>query len=60
MYVLRAVDKAGNTPDFILSERRNCPAATGFLVKSLSSNGIPDKILSDKSGVNAASIREAN
>ncbi len=60
MHLYRAVDKVGNTLDFMLSERRNRPAATRFFVKALSSNGIPNKIVIDKSGANAAGIREVN
>jgi putative transposase len=60
MYFYRAVDKAGNTLDFMLSERRNRPAAARFFAKALSSNGIPGKIVIDKSGANAAGIREVN
>ena len=60
VYLYRAVDKAGNTLDFMLSERRNGPAATRFFAKALSSNGIPDKVVIDKSGANAAGIREVN
>ncbi|CUK20445.1 Integrase core domain protein [Ruegeria denitrificans] len=60
MYLYRAADKAGNTLDFMLSERQNRPAATKFFAKALSSNGIPNKIVIDKSGANAAGIREVN
>ncbi len=60
MYLYRAVDKAGNTLDFMLSERRNRPAAARFFAKALSSNGFPSKIVIDKSGANAAGIREVN
>ncbi|WP_170428430.1 IS6 family transposase [Ruegeria arenilitoris] len=60
MYLYRAVDKAGNTLDFMLSERRNRPAAARFFAKALSSNEIPSKIVIDKSGANAAGIREVN
>ena len=60
MYLYRAGDKAGNTLDFMLSERRNRPAATRFFAKALSSNGLPNKIVIDKSGANAAGIREVN
>ena len=60
VYLYRAVDKAGNTLDFMLSERRNGPAATRFFAKALSSNGIPEKIVIDKSGANAVGIRETN
>jgi len=60
MYLYRAVDKAGNTLEFTLSERRNRSAATRFFAKALSSNGIPNKIVIDKRGSNAAGIRELN
>ncbi len=60
MYLYRAVDKAGDTLDFMLSERRNGPAATSFITKALSSNGIPEKIVIGKSGANGAGIREVN
>ncbi len=60
MYLYRAVDKAGNTLDFMLSERGNRSAAARFFAKALSSNGIPSKIVIDKSGANAADIREVN
>jgi len=60
MYLYRAVDKVGNTLDFMLSERRNRPAATRFFAKALASNGIPIKIVIDKNGANAAGIREVN
>ncbi len=60
MYLDRAVDKAGSTLDFMLSEHRNRPAAARFFAKALSSNGIPSKIVIDKNGANAAGIREVN
>ncbi len=60
VYLYRAVDKAGNTLDFMRSERRNGSAATRFFAKALSTNEIPDKIVIDKSGANAAGIREVN
>lgn len=56
----RAVDKFGKTVDFMLSERRNEPAATLFFAKALSTNGIPEKIVIDKSGANTAGIRSVN
>ena len=59
-YLYRAVDKFGKTLDFMLSERRNEPAATLFFAKALSTNGIPVKIVIDKSGANTAGIRGVN
>ncbi|RBW52495.1 hypothetical protein DS906_20780 [Ruegeria sp. A3M17] len=60
VYLYGAVDKEGSTLEFMLSERRNGPAATVFFAKALSSNGIPNKIVIDKSSANAAGIREEN
>lgn len=59
-YLYRAIDKGGKTLDFMLSKRRNEPAATLFFAKALSSNGIPEKIVIDKSGANTAGIRGIN
>ncbi len=60
VYLYRAVDKHGKTRDFMLSERRKRPAAARFFAKALSTNGIPSRIVIDKSGANAAGIREVN
>ena len=57
MYVYRAIDKAGTTLDIMLPGQRNRPAAARFFAKALSSNGIPEKIVIDESGANAAGIR---
>lgn len=55
-YLYRAVDKHGKTLDFMLSERRNKPAATKFFARMLECNGLPRKIVIDKSGANTAGI----
>jgi len=49
-YLYRAVDRDGQTLDFMLSERRNLRAAMRFFRKAIASNGIPNKIVIDKSG----------
>jgi len=59
-YLYRAVDRDGKTLDFMLSERRNTVAATLFFAKALSNNGIPLRIVIDKSGANGAGIKEVN
>src|SRR3954468_15880749 len=56
MYLYRAVDKAGNTVDFLLIKRRNKRAAHLFLLKAIKNNSKPDIINIDKSGVNKAAI----
>ena len=56
----RAVDKDGDTIDFLLTAKRNKQAALRFLRQAVCNNGIPMKINIDKSGANAASILEYN
>ncbi|CAM4489678.1 MAG: IS6 family transposase ISPko6 [Legionella sp.] len=60
VYLYRAVDKEGKTVDFMLSEKRDEPAARAFFEKAIGSNGIPDKVTMDKSGANKASIDTIN
>ena len=54
VYLYRAVDKEGKTVDFLLSEKRDEPAARAFFKKSIGSSGLPDKVTMDKSGANKA------
>ena len=60
VYLYRAVDKFGKTLDFMLSRRRNKVAATKFFARALETNGMPLKIVIDKSGANTAGINEIN
>ncbi len=53
-YLYRAVDKHGNTLDFMLSEHRDDAAATAFFVSVIKNNGWPEKVVVDKSGANLA------
>lgn len=59
-YLYRAVDRDGKTLDFMLSEKRDTAAATKFFATALSNNGIPLRIVIDKSGANGAGIKEVN
>lgn len=52
VYFNRAIDKFGKTLDFMLSERCNLAAASDFFVKAIQSNGVPDRVVIDKSGFN--------
>jgi len=47
VYLYRAVDKFGKTLDFLLSQRRNKPAAIKFLARAMEVNGLPRKIVID-------------
>ena len=60
MYLYRAVDKAGNTIDFLLSPNRKRRSAHAFLIKAINQNGIPSLINIDKSGANKAGIKVFN
>ena len=59
-YLYRAVDKEGNTIDFMLSAERDKKAALKFFKKAIGSSGQPTKIDMDKSGANKAGIDEIN
>jgi putative transposase len=59
-YLYCAVDKEGNTVDFMLSEKRDEPAARAFFIKAIGSNGIPQTVTMDKSGSNKAGINTIN
>ncbi|MCA1288008.1 IS6 family transposase [Salipiger bermudensis] len=60
VYLYRAIDKHGQTLDFMLSESRDHAAATDFFWKTLGSNGVPDRVVIDKSGANKAGLNTVN
>jgi transposase-like protein len=47
VYLYRAVDKVGQTIDFLLSERRDSAAAKRFFEQAIEKRGIPEKITLD-------------
>ena len=59
-YLYRAVDKAGQTVDFLLTARRDRHAAQRFLEKAIHGHGVPVKITLDQSGANAAAVESCN
>jgi len=59
-YLYRAVDKDGNTVDYLLTAKRDRKAATRFLCKAIKLNDEPIKINIDKSGANTAGIETYN
>ncbi len=60
VYLYRAVDKEGNTIDFLLRSRRNAIAAKAFFKKAFKENGCPEKVTIDKSGSNKAALDSFN
>lgn len=59
-YLYRAVDKQGNTIDFLLTKRRMKGSAQKFLNKAIGNNELPEVINIDKSGANTAAINTYN
>jgi transposase-like protein len=59
-YLYRAVDKQGQTIDFLLTEQRDQEAALRFLKKAICRNGVPEKITIDGSDANEAAIKRYN
>ena len=55
-YLYRAVDKEGNTVDFLLTKRRQKMLAQKFLNKAIGNNGRPRVVNIDKSGTNKMAI----
>jgi transposase-like protein len=59
-YLYRAVDKGGDTVDFLLNAKRDLSAARRYLERAINLHGLPDKITIDRSGANTAAIRSVN
>lgn len=59
-YLYRAVDKEGNTIDFLLTAHRDTKAAKRFLKRAIRNNGVPEKVTIDGSTANKAALNEVN
>ena len=59
-YLYRAVDKQGQTIDFLLTEQRDEHAAKRFLTKAIRRHGVPEKITIDGSAANKAAMTSYN
>ena len=55
-YLYRAVDKEGNTVDFLLRAHRDKAAAFRYFSKAIDQNGEPTTITVDMSGANLAAL----
>src|SRR4030095_15619148 len=56
-YLYRAVDRLGQTVDFLLTARRDVAAARRFFERAIDQHDAPEKITIDKSGANTAAVR---
>jgi putative transposase len=59
-YLYRAVDKSGQTIDFLLTEHRDTEAALRFLTQAIHRHGVPATITIDGSEANDAAIKRYN
>ena len=59
-YLYRAVDKQGQTIDFLLTEQRDEHAAKRFLTKAIRRHGVPETITIDGSAANTAAMTSYN
>src|SRR5713101_4465374 len=59
-YLYRAVDKEGQTVDFLLTAKRDMAAAKRFFDKAMRYNDDPESVTMDKSGANKAAMDDIN
>ena len=56
-YLYRAVEKQGQTMDFLLTEHRDKEAALRLLKKAIRRHGVPEKMTIDGSDANEAAMK---
>ncbi|CAB3764300.1 hypothetical protein LMG29542_04833 [Paraburkholderia humisilvae] len=59
-YLYRAVDRDGNTVDFLLRAHRDQAAVRRFFERAIRLNGEPHTITIDRSGANLAALQSLN
>jgi len=60
MYYYRAVDKQGQTIDFLLPATQDTTAALRFLKKAIAQNGNPSLVNIDQSRANTTGLKHVN
>jgi putative transposase len=59
-YLYRAVDSNDQTIDFLFSDRRDRASDRRFFKRAISTNGVPERVVIDKSGANLAGLQAVN
>lgn len=59
-YLYRAVDKAGDTIDFLMRAKRDTAAARRYLEKAIDQHSAPEIVTIDKSGANLVALQAIN
>jgi putative transposase len=59
-YLYRALDKDGNTVDFLLRARRDTLAGRRYFEKSIAHHGVPETVTIDQNGSNLAALKAIN
>ncbi|MDW3687964.1 IS6 family transposase [Cupriavidus sp. CV2] len=59
-YLYRAVDKAGDTVDFLFRAKRDTAAARRYFEKAIEQHGAPETVTIDNSGANLAGLHAIN
>uniref|UniRef100_UPI003BEEC400 IS6 family transposase n=1 Tax=Burkholderia arboris TaxID=488730 RepID=UPI003BEEC400 len=59
-YLYRAVDKAGDTIDFLQGAKWDKAAAHRYFEKAIDQNGAPETVTIDQSGANLAALKDLN
>ena len=59
-HLYRAVDKAGDTLDFLITVKRDLAAARRYPARAINLHGLPEKITINKRGTNTAAIKSVN
>src|ERR1700722_9881116 len=59
-YLYRAVDKDGDTVDFLFRAHRDKAAAQRYFEKAIDQNGAPETVTVDKSGADLAALQAIN
>lgn len=60
VYLYRALDKNGDTLEFMLSAKRDEKASRKFFKKTIGKHSLPEKVNIDKSGANEAALLTIN